>query len=81
MKRLGTFSLRRRRFRGDMIEVFKTINGIDKVNPRKLFCIDRNGRTRKYRLSLKIRKHVNTNIRLNFFSLGELLIIGTTFQM
>ena len=34
------FSLRRRRLRGDMIEVFKMIHGIDKVNLEKLFCID-----------------------------------------
>ena len=31
LKRLSMFSLRRRRLRGDMIEVFKMINGIYKV--------------------------------------------------
>ena len=31
LKRLGMFSLNRRRLRGDMIEVFKMIHGIDKV--------------------------------------------------
>ena len=51
-----------------MIEALKMINGTDKVNPRKLFCIDQNRRTRKHSLSLKIRKHINTNIRLNFFT-------------
>ena len=30
-----------------MIEVFKMIRGIDKINLRKLFCIDENERTRK----------------------------------
>ena len=40
LKRLGMFSLRCRRFRGDMIEVFKMIHGINKVNLGKLFCID-----------------------------------------
>ena len=29
---LGIFSLSRRRLRGDMIEVFKMVNGIEKVN-------------------------------------------------
>ena len=47
LKRLGMFSLRRRRFRVDMIEVFKVIHDIDKVNLGKLFCIDEDGRTRK----------------------------------
>ena len=32
LKRLGRFSLRQRRLRGDMIEVFKMICGTDKVN-------------------------------------------------
>ena len=40
MKRLGMFSLGRRRLRGNMIEVFKMIHGINKVNLGKLFCID-----------------------------------------
>ena len=44
LKRLGMFSLRRRRLRGDMIEVFKMVHGIDKVNIGKLFCIDEDGR-------------------------------------
>ena len=39
LKRLGMFSLRRRRLRGDMIEVFKMIHGMDRVNLGKLFCI------------------------------------------
>ena len=42
LKRLGMFSLRRRRLRGDIIEVFKMIQGNDKVNLGKLFCIDEN---------------------------------------
>ena len=37
LKRLGMFSLRHRRLRGDMIEVFKVIHGIDKVNLENLF--------------------------------------------
>ena len=42
LKRLDMFLLRRRRLRGDMIEVFKMIYGltIDKVNLGKLFCIN-----------------------------------------
>ena len=44
------FSLRRRRLRGNMIEVFKMIRGIGKVNLGKFFCIDGDRRTRKYSL-------------------------------
>ena len=43
LKRLGMFSLKRRRLKCDMIEVFKMIKGIDKVNIGKLFCIDEVG--------------------------------------
>ena len=62
------FSLRRRRVRGDVIEVFKMIHGIYKVNLWKLFCIDEDERTKKHRLCLKIRRHVNLNIGLKFFT-------------
>ena len=58
LKRLGMFSLRRRRLRGDMIEVFKMIHGVDRVNLVKHFCIDEDGRTSKHSLCLKIRRHV-----------------------
>ena len=68
LKKLGMFSLRRRRLRGDMIEVFKMIHGIDRVNLGKLFCIDEDGRTRKHSLCLKIRRNVNSNIGLKFFT-------------
>ena len=67
LKRLGMFSLRRRRIRGDTIEVFKIIHGIDKVNLGKLFCIYEDGRTRGHGFCFKIKRHVNTNIQLNFF--------------
>ena len=46
-KGLGMFSLRRRRLKSDMIEVFKMSHSIDKVNLWKLFCKDEDGRTKK----------------------------------
>ena len=46
LKRLGMVSLRRKRLRGNMIEVFKMIHGIDKVNLGQFFCTDEDGRTR-----------------------------------
>ena len=68
IERLGMFSLRNKRFKGDMIEVFKMIHGMDKVNLGKLFSIDEDRRTRKHSLCLKIRRHVNSNIILTFFT-------------
>ena len=68
LKRLGMFSLRRSRLRGDTIEVFKMIHGINKENLGKLFCIDEDGKIRKHRLCLKIRRHVNPNIGLNLIT-------------
>ena len=68
LKRLGMFSLRRRRPRGNRIEAFKMIHGIDEVNLGKLFCIDEDERTRKHSLCLKIRRHANLNIGLKFFT-------------
>ena len=41
-----------------MIQVLKMIHGIDKVNLWKLFCIDKDERTRKHRLCLKIKRHI-----------------------
>ena len=54
--------------KGDMIEEFKMIQGIDKVNLEKLFCVDKDRRTRGHGFYLKIRSHVNSNIGLNFFT-------------
>ena len=49
-----------------MIEVYKIVNGIDKLS--NIFFIDNDTRTRKHNFHLKIRKHVSKNIALNFFS-------------
>ena len=68
LKRLGIFSLRHRWLRGNMIELSKMFHGVDKVNLGKLFYTDEYRRTRKYSLYLKIRRHVNSKIGLNFFT-------------
>ena len=62
------FSLKRRRLRGDMIQVLKMVYSTDKVNLEKLFCIDKDERTRKHSFCLKIGRHVNSNIGLNYFT-------------
>ena len=59
-------SVRRRRLRGDMIEMFKMIHGTDKINLGKHFCIDEDERTRKHSLYLKISRLANSNIGLKF---------------
>ena len=64
LKRLGMFSLRRRRFRGDLIEVFKMIHGIDNVNLGKLFIMDEDRRTRRHDFCLKLKRHVCAIIHL-----------------
>ena len=62
------FSLKGRRLREDMIEMFMMILGIDKVNLGNFFYIDEDERTREHSLCLKIRRYVNSNIGLNFFN-------------
>ena len=62
------FSVRCRRLRGDMIEAFKMIHGIDKVNLGKLFCVDEDRKARGHGFCLKIKRYVNSNIWLNFFT-------------
>ena len=63
-----------------MIELFKMIHGIDKVNLGKLLHIDEDERTRKHSLYLKIIRHVNSNIGVRFFT-RRVINIGTTSQM
>ena len=72
LKRLGMFFLLHRTVRSDMIEVFKMIHCIEKINLGKL-CIHEDGRTRKHSLCLKIGSHLNSLDSI--FSLEELLIM------
>ena len=68
LKWFGMFFLRHRKLRGDIIEVFKMIRSIDKVNLGKRFYTDEDGRTKKHNLYLKVRRHLNSNIGLKFFT-------------
>ena len=62
LRRLGLPSLEYRRLRCDLVEVYKIINGLDKVNVDQLFEMDNLGRTRGHQKKIK-KKHSRLNIR------------------
>ena len=67
LKITGLTTLEERRNRGDMLEVFKTIKGINKLDYRKLFSLLNNTHTRGHSLKLtKTRSRLDC--RKNFFS-------------
>ena len=66
LKELDMFTLRSRRIRGDMIQVFKMFKGIDNLDPFSFFECSTN-RTRGH--SLKIKKfQANHDLRKNYFT-------------
>ncbi|MEW8545255.1 MAG: reverse transcriptase family protein [Candidatus Thiodiazotropha sp.] len=67
LKRLGLPSLEYRRLRADMIEVYKILNGIEKVDVNKFFTITDSNTTRGNDLKL-FKKRSRLNIRANVFS-------------
>ena len=68
LKQCGLISLEKRRVRGDLIQVFKMIKGIDGVDYRNYFQLSNERRTRGHSLKLvKTRSHLE--LRRNFFSL------------
>uniref|UniRef100_K7EXW6 Reverse transcriptase domain-containing protein n=1 Tax=Pelodiscus sinensis TaxID=13735 RepID=K7EXW6_PELSI len=52
LKRLGLFSLEKRRLRGDMIEVYKIMSGVERADKEKLFISSHNRRTRGHQMKL-----------------------------
>ncbi|XP_055489927.1 uncharacterized protein LOC129696245 [Leucoraja erinacea] len=68
LNKLGLYSLERRMLRGDLIEVFKMMRGIDRVDVDKLFPL-RVGKiqTRGHDLRMKGQKF-RDNMRGNFFT-------------
>ena len=68
LKQLDMFTLHKRKFRGDMIEVFKILNKFDKINPETLFEINNASVTRGNGMKLKIQRY-NTIAHKSYFNL------------
>ena len=65
--RLGLYSLEFRRLRGDLIETYKILKGLDRLDAGRLFPMLGNSRTRGH--SLRIRgKSFRTEMRRSFFT-------------
>ena len=63
----GLTTLEERRTRGDLIEVFKMIKGLNKADYRRFFTIVHHSRTRGHRFKI-VKNRSRLNIRKNFFS-------------
>ena len=58
-----------RRIRGDLIEVYIILNGLEKINPDSLFTRSRYTNIRCHTMKLE-KKHVHLDIRKYFFTQG-----------
>jgi hypothetical protein len=67
LSRAGLISLEKRRERGDLIQVFKLIKGIDNVDYSKFFTLAENSRTRGHSYKL-LKDRARLDVRGNFFS-------------
>ena len=67
LKFLGLPSLEYRRERADMIQVYKILNDIDKVNKDKLFTMSHNIGTRGHQFKI-YKNRYRLNVRGNYFS-------------
>ena len=65
--RLGLPSLEYRRDRADLIQVYKIMHGIDKIDKDKLFTLSRYRAMRGYSLKL-YKKRARLKVRANSFS-------------
>ncbi len=70
LQALDLFSLERRRERGDLIETFKILKGLERIDSRKFFkLVDRSSNTRGHSLKLyKPSLKKNLNCRKNYFT-------------
>ena len=67
LKQCNLMPLDKRRNRGDLIQTFKVLKGIDKVDYRKFFRLNAVSRTRGHSLKLS-KSRSRLEIRKNFFS-------------
>jgi len=90
LRKLGIYSLERRRLRGDLIEVYKVLSGKEKVNKDKFFTLAQdnhglrghNQRLFKPRCRTTVRKQFFTNRIINQWnSLPQEVINATTVNI
>ena len=67
LKHLGIPTLQYRRIRADIVETFKIIKGIDKIENDTIFPINRAANTRGHKYKI-YKKHCRTNRRKYSFS-------------
>ena len=67
LKRLNLTTLEIRRIRGDLIEVYRILNGLEKINPDSLFTRSRYTNIRCHTMKLE-KKHTHLDIRKYFFT-------------
>jgi len=67
LRTLGLYSLEFRRMRGDLIETYRILRGLDRVDLERMFPPFGKTGTRGYNLRLKGRSF-KTELRKNFFS-------------
>ena len=67
LTKLGLTTLNIRRLRGDLIETFKILKGIEDIDATKLFTLSHMGTTRGHSLKL-FKQHSRINIRKFSFS-------------
>jgi len=68
LERLGQFSLERKRLRGDLIEMFKIMRGLDRVDREKLFPFLKGSRMREGHRFEVISKRSKCDVRKTFFT-------------
>eukprot|EP00061_Rhincodon_typus_P001769 g15729.t1 len=67
LNRLGLFSLELRRLRGDLIEVYKIMRGMDRVNSQGLFSRVGKSKTRGHRFMVR-GERFKRDLRGNVFT-------------
>ena len=67
LSQLGLYSLAFRRVRGDLIETYKILRGLDRVDSKRMFPMVGESRTRGHSLRI-IGKPFRTEVRANFFT-------------